>query len=308
MWKHTPVLLKEIMALANLKSGETALDATVGGGGTALAILKATAPDGKLVAFDTDPESLKIAQINLKPYKGRVVFVNDNFIHLQKNIMSKKLSIKFIVADLGPALWHLTESKYGGSFSTEGILDMRRGEEGLSAGEIIRTFSADKLAKLFTFYGEERLAQDIATKIYFERKRVKSLSTSWLANLASEVYKKKHQRSAIHPATKIFQALRIYVNKELENLASFMPLALETLAVSGRLAIVTFHSLEDRIVKNYFRSLAHERMVKILTKHAFQTSHLEQRQNPASRSAKLRVVEKIISEQNWPAVTLPSLI
>ena len=214
----------------------------------------------------------------------------------------KNIKAKLILADLGPALWHLTESEYGGSFMADSSLDMRRGEEGKTAEQILRTFSAEKLAKLFLVYGEEKLAGEIAGFIYQDRKRVKQLTTGWLANIVSYVYKKHRVRQKSHPATKVFQALRIYVNRELDNLADFLPQAFAAIEFSGKVAIITFHALEDRLVKSYFKSLARDKAVKILTKHAFQASYLEQRKNPSSRSAKLRVAEKLSSTFVWPKV------
>lgn len=289
------------MNVIDLKSGDNAIDATIGGGGHALAILEATKPAGQVLALDTDEQSLKIASINLKPYRGRVIFENANFNDLEAVVKKQqKFSARLVLADLGPAMWHLTESEYGGSFSAEGILDMRRGDDSLSASDVIRGSSRDKLAKIFSQLGEEKMATEIANYIYLERKKVKQFSTTWLAGLVASVYKKHRVRSSAHPATKVFQALRMYVNKELENLASFLPQALSVAARNGKIAIITFHSIEDRLVKNYFRQLASERAVKILTKHALQASRYEQRQNPASRSAKLRVVQKIVNSFSWP--------
>jgi 16S rRNA (cytosine1402-N4)-methyltransferase len=308
---HKPVLLKEVVAGLNLKAGDIAVDATLGGGGHSQAILEKIGKRGKLVAIDWDAEAIKSFQRSLLIGQSKVVhFVQDNFAKLN-NILGG-LQIKkatAILADLGFSSDQLEDPVRGLSFQKDGPLDMRldpRSE--MPAWKIVNQYPLSDLEKIIRELGEERFAGRIARKICEARKKKRILTTGELADLIEKTIPGKRFFQRIHPATKTFQALRIEVNQELENLKSFIPQAIDNLAPGGRLAIISFHSLEDRIVKNIFRENARgcicpksfpkcvckrETKIKIITRKPIVPGNEEINHNPRSRSAKLRVCEKV---------------
>jgi 16S rRNA (cytosine1402-N4)-methyltransferase len=307
---HKAVLLKEVIEGLNLKEGSIVVDATLGGGGHNRAILEKIGKQGKLIAIDWDAEAIENFRNSLLVGQSKVVsLVQDNFARLN-NILGG-LQIKkatAILADLGFSSDQLEDESRGLSFQKDGPLDMRLNSKGeRSAWEIVNQYPLKDLEKIIRELGEERFAGRIARKICEKRKKKRILNTGELAALIEEIIPKRYFLK-IHPATKTFQALRIEVNQELENLKSFIPQAIDNLAPGGRLAIISFHSLEDRIVKNIFRENARgcicpksfpkcvckrEMRIKIITKKPIVPTGEEVSDNPRSRSAKLRICEKM---------------
>jgi 16S rRNA (cytosine1402-N4)-methyltransferase len=310
---HKPVLLKETIDGLNLKEGAVVVDATLGGGGHSMAILERIGVNGKLIAIDWDDKAIKSQKSKSREWKseaGNLVLVKDNFANL-KDILGG-LGVETadaVLADLGYSSDQLEDKGRGMSFLFDAPLDMRLDQrEVLTAKEIINNYDQKKLEKIIKEYGEEKFARAIVRKIGEYRKNKAIETTLELTKIIESAVPEKYKHGRISPATKTFQALRIEVNAELENLEKFIPQAIDILSPGGRLGIITFHSLEDRIVKNKFRENArgcicprdfpecrcgHEAKVKIITRKPIIPSNREIEENPRARSAKLRVCEKI---------------
>ncbi|MBC7236973.1 MAG: 16S rRNA (cytosine(1402)-N(4))-methyltransferase RsmH [Chloroflexi bacterium] len=300
---HIPVLYQEVIAWLHPRPGGVYIDATVGLGGHAAGILEHSAPDGRLLALDIDPKALKIAQQRLASYGERVIFVQGRHIDLAKLAHAHGFAlVDGILLDLGVSSMQLEDPSRGFSFQAEGPLDMRMGAEGPTAAELVNTLSEEELAHIIHEYGEERFARRIARAIVRER----PLHTT--KELADLIAKTIGRRERIHPATRTFQALRIAVNEELFSLEATLPQAVELLAPKGRLAVIAFHSLEDRIVKRFMRQesrncicpprlpqcvCGHRASLRVLTPKPIRPSATEVAVNPRSRSARLRVAEKL---------------
>lgn len=287
---HKPVLLKETLDFLNIRDG-IYVDCTLGTGGHSIGILKALNGRGLLIGLDRDEEALKIAKERLKGYNNCYLF-HSNYIDL-KHIL-KEQGIKHITGgilmDLGSSSIQFDDMSRGFSFKSNAPLDMRMDKtQSLTAFKIINEYKESEIANIIYNYGEERNSRKIARLII--EKRVKNgpiKTTNELIGIILQCYP-KWKKFRIHPATKTFQAIRIEVNKELENLDKFMCFIPELLSPTCRLTVISFHSLEDRIVKNYFKSTA---SLKILTKKPITPSREEILNNPRSRSAKLRAAEK----------------
>lgn len=288
MDRHVPVLLREIMEGLNLHSGDVVIDGTLGDGGHAQAILEATAPQGKVIGIDQDVHSLERAKKNLSKYADRITPVQGNFRELNTLVSPYATQVHGILLDLGWSSSQLTDDQ-GLSFMKDAPLDMRlSGSKVRTAASILAEYSEKELGQIFRKLGEERLWRQVAAAIVKQRRDHPLTRTSQLVALMERLT--AHiPRGKIHPATRVFQALRIEVNDELNALKDVLPQAVELLAPHGRLAIITFHSLEDRIVKQFF---ARESMIEMITKKPIAPSDEEIRENPRSRSAKLRIVEK----------------
>lgn len=289
---HTPVLLKEVIALLDPKPGEHVVDATIGAAGHAAALLERTAPQGKLLGIDLDLSALKTAQRNLENLSQRITFVHDSFDRLTQILNEYRFPQPHaILADLGLSSFALKDPDRGFSFQIlHSPLDMRFDPEliaGPTAADIVNTAPEGELVRILREYGEERNARRIAHSIISKRTH-KPIAI--VRDLVDAILAAVPRRSRIHPATKTFQALRISVNDELGRLTRFLPQALSALVPAGRLAVISFHSLEDRVVKHFFRQQAADGHVRILTKHPATPSFAEVTTNPRSRSAKLRVV------------------
>lgn len=307
---HKPVLLREVLEGLNLKAGDIVVDATLGGGSHSRAILKKIGKQGKLVAIDWDAKAIENFQNSLLVSQSKAVsLVQDNFAKLNNILGGLRIKkVTAVLADLGFSSDQMEDGNRGLSFQKDGPLDMRLNSQGkLSAWEVVNQYPLKDLEKIIREWGEEYLAGRIARKITEERKKKRILTTKELAALIERIAPKRYFQK-IHPATKTFQALRIEVNQELANLKSFIPQAIASLAPGGRLAIISFHSLEDRIVKNIFRENARgcicpksfpqcvcqrEARIKIITKKPIVPTSEEVSNNPRSRSAKLRVCEKV---------------
>ncbi|MGC8890186.1 MAG: 16S rRNA (cytosine(1402)-N(4))-methyltransferase RsmH [bacterium] len=284
---HQPVMLREVLEILQPKPGGRYIDCTLGDGGHSKAILEASSPDGFLLAIDRDHISIERARENLSQYRDRIMIIQGNFSNLLSLVAPTGIDrFNGILFDLGVSSVQLADSERGFSFNIDAPLDMRM-DEGISitACEIVNSYPLEKLIDIFWNFGEERFSRPIAKAIVEYRKKKEILSSKELADIVSKVIKRKGR---IHPATKIFMALRIYINGELENLKEAIPQAISLLAPGGRLCVISYHSLEDRIVKNIFR----ESGEKILTQSPIKPHHEELLSNRRARSAKLRGLEK----------------
>lgn len=291
---HTPVLLKEVIEWLNPQPGQCFIDATISEGGHALAILEKIVPDGKLLGIEWDTALFK--QLELKvtslKFKECLTLANDNYVNIAKIAKEQGFDqADGILFDLGISSWHLEESGRGFSFRKKELLDMRfNPEEGVSALEIVNTWTETDLANTIREYGEERGAASIARAIIEVRQRGAIRTAEELAAIVEQVLPRKGK---IHPVTKTFQALRIAVNSELENVPKGLAGAWSVLKPGGKLAAISFQGLEDKIVKTFFREKQREGSAKILTKKVIKPSRDEIKANPRSRSAKMRVGQKI---------------
>ncbi len=319
MTRHIPVLLREVMEGLYLKKGAVVVDATLGGGGHTREILKRVLPGGTVIAIDADLSSLEsfrtLAQTDdlfcQALREKALVLVHKNYSCLGEVLENESIeSVDAILADLGFSSDQIEAGDRGFSFSQSGPLDMRLNQETkLTAGEIINTFSLEKIASILREYGDESESRRIASAIVSVRGEKPFTTTDELRESIEKVYPKgKRQRMKIHPATQTFQALRIAVNQEPEHLEQFLRQAVERLKTGGRVAVITFHSGEDRIVKQFFKKQAmgcvcppgfpvcrcgNEPKIKILTKKPIIPTDEEVKNNPRARSAKLRIAEKL---------------
>ncbi len=302
---HHPVLYQEIIHALMPQSPGKYVDATVGAGGHAWGILEASAPNGQLLALDRDPQALAIASQRLSVYPSRVRLVHASYIQLLDELHRLGWEqVDGIVFDLGVSSMQVDQPQRGFSFAKDGNLDMRFDPgQSIRAADLINSLPEQELADLLWQYGEERLARRIAQEICRQRPLRTTLE---LAQLIERTVGGRRER--IHPATRTFQALRIAVNDELQALQAVLPQAIQALASGGRLAVISFHSLEDRIVKQFFRresrdclcppqqpvcTCGHRASLKEITRRPIVPSEDEMRTNPRSRSARLRIAEKI---------------
>ncbi|MDP3047749.1 MAG: 16S rRNA (cytosine(1402)-N(4))-methyltransferase RsmH [Chloroflexota bacterium] len=300
---HIPVLVNEVLAALLPRSGGSYIDATVGLGGHAAAILDASAPQGRLLGLDADPQAIVAAGDRLSGYGQRVVLVNRSYVDLTSVAEAEGFPlVDGILFDLGLSSAQLEASNRGFSFQVDEPLDMRFNPVGETAADLVNGLSERDLADLIYQFGEEPASRMIARSIIANR----PLSTT--AQLARLIERTLGGRGKIHPATRTFQALRIAVNHELESIQSVLPQAVTTLRPGGRLAVITFHSLEDRLVKQFLRressdclcpprvpacTCGHRASLRLVTTKAVAPGEEELRTNPRSRSAKLRVAEKL---------------
>ena len=295
---HRPVLLNEVLEILNPQPGETHIDATVNGGGHARAILARIAPSGTLFGIDRDCELVDAARERVREdaKQNTVILACGNYRTMQEIAAQHGLSgVDGILFDLGFSSHHIERSGRGFSFLKEEPLDMRYnpGENRMTAEEIVNRWPEDTLADIFSRYGEERFAPRIARGIVRARKARAIRSTEALSEIITQSVPAVARRKRLHPATRTFQALRIAVNEELESLEQALPAAVSLLAAGGRIAIISFHSLEDRIVKTFMRSEYKKDTIRILTAKPVRPEAEEIRANPRARSARLRAAVKI---------------
>jgi 16S rRNA (cytosine1402-N4)-methyltransferase len=286
---HTPVMLEEVVKMLDIKASGTYLDATLGTGGHAYGILS-TCGGCTLIGIDRDEKALKIAAERLKGYN--VYLVKDTFSNMQDVIRRSGYSeIDGIVMDLGVSSLQLKSEGRGFSFLKDETLDMRMDKrQELTALKIVNEYPEKELARVLWQYGEEKNSRKIARAIVIARQKSTVRTCLELAKIIERTIRK---RGRIHPATKTFQALRIEVNKELVELSLAMNASIDILKKNGRLCVISYHSLEDRIVKQSFKQYAAEGKIAILTKKPIVPRNEEKRINPSARSAKLRVAERI---------------
>ncbi len=283
---HIPVLYETVLEYLAPRDGGKYIDATLGAGGHALGILEKSSPTGRLLGIDSDPTAIVIAERHLARYADRAVLVHSNFINLKSIAqVNNFFPADGIVLDLGISSMELADERRGFSFHGAGALDMRFDpDDETTASDLVNHLSEKELADLVFEYGEERASRRIARAIV----RARPITTA--AKLAAVIERAVARHGRIHPATRTFQALRIAVNQELERLENVLTQIAETLAPGARAAIISYHSLEDRRVKNFFRG---SNEFRILTKRPVQPSDEEIAANPRSRSAKLRVAERV---------------
>jgi len=285
VFSHVPVLSREVIEGLAIRPGGSYLDATVGGGGHSRLILSATS-DVKITAIDQDQEAIVAAQQNLAEYGEQVQFICQNFASYEFPFST----FDGIIADLGVSSHHLDSPERGFSFRHPANLDMRMNrQQSLTAADVINLWDEVELADIFFKYGEERLSRRIAKRIS-ERRPI--YTTTELAEAIASCVPPKYRHGRIHPATRVFQALRIVVNDELKSLETMIAKAPAALVPGGRIAIISFHSLEDRLVKHGLRNSS---LLQILTKKPITALYEEITQNPRSRSAKLRLAQRTAS-------------
>lgn len=285
-FKHTPVLLNEAIDALQIKSEEVYIDATAGGGGHAEEIVKR---GGKALAVDQDIEAITFLREKFSNNKN-ITIEHDNFAHLKFLAEKNKIpTVAGVLFDLGVSSFQLDNSGRGFSFKRDEKLDMRMGEGSLTASEMVNTWTKAELTEIFQTYGEEHNAREISESIVERRKKQKFETSKDLADVITKV---SHKDSKIHPATLVFQALRIAVNNELNAEKEGLAQAIELLAKHGRIVVISFHSLEDRIVKQQFISWERQGLGKIITKKPIVPLIEEESRNRRARSAKMRVFEK----------------
>lgn len=292
---HKSVLLASVLRYLDLKPGEVVLDATAGSGGHAEAILKAIGPSGCLIALDRDEEAIRRVEERLKGLKGKVILKQFDFRHLDLALSSLHIQkVNAVLLDIGLSSDQLDDPARGFSFREDGPLDMRMDRGQLrDAASWVNEESAERLADIFYKFGEERFSRRIAQAVVRQREHKPIRTTKELVGLIEKAVPGRYRFGRIHPATRVFQALRIAVNDELAALEEALPKALNVLVPNGKLAVISFHSLEDRIVKHFFLDAAREGMAIILTKKPVRPSEEEEvAENPRARSAKLRAIER----------------
>lgn len=325
MTTHIPVLLKEVLSHLHLKPGQVVVDATLGGGGYTRDLLKAVLPGGIVIAIDCDVQAIWRARKRFARLDQGLKLVHGNFVDIATIVSEAGYDhVDAVVADLGVSSDQLDDPKRGLSFLKDGPLDMRLNrvksfdsletarcgtDDEITAEKIVNEWDEGEIVKILREYAEERFARNIARSITRARAQKPIHTTRELAKIVRESIPIRYQRGRIHPATKTFMALRMAVNKEMEALDTFLEGALETLAVGGRIAVVTFHSGEDRKVKKFFRESArgcncpknfpvcrcgHTQRLELLTRGSVTPKATEQDKNPRSRSGKLRVARKIV--------------
>lgn len=290
---HIPVMLKETISALQIKKGHWYVDCNLGGGGHTSGILEA---GGNVLGIDLDPDAIWEVTKNLKQYldEGRLKLANTNFANIADAVKDNEVpQVSGVLFDLGVSTHQLEEAERGFSFNADAPLDMRMDNtKGVSAKELVNGLYEKELAELFLKLGEENFSKPIARAIIRYRERKSIETTNELAQIILSV-RRRSPADRTHPATRIFQALRIAVNDELNSLKEALPNAFSVLEKGGRILVISFHSLEDRIVKNYFKELQMQKLGKLITDKPIETSEEETQKNPRSRSAKLRVIEKI---------------
>ncbi len=302
---HEPVLLEETIRALQIQRGGRYIDCTINGGGHAAAILEESSPGGLLLGIDADPVAIRVARERLKAHNEDVILVNENFRYLE-NICNRYgfKPVNGIIFDLGMSSLQLEAPERGFSFQQDAPLDMRFSpRQPLTAADIINTYSEQEIAQILFKYGEEHRSRSIARRIVEKRPLQTTLGLARVVEQAAGGV-----RGKIHPATKTFQALRIAVNQELESLELALKQAVNLLGSGGRIVVISFHSLEDRLVKEFFRTesqeclcppsvpvcvCGHEPRLRMVTKKAIKPSPAELVANPRSRSARMRVGERI---------------
>jgi 16S rRNA (cytosine1402-N4)-methyltransferase len=302
---HKPVLLEEVLQALEPASGQIFCDVTLGDGGHAKAILEALGAHGLVIGIDRDAQAIERAQQRLAPFGDRFRAIHGNFAELTKLLTAKVRQVDGIVCDLGVSMLQISKPNRGFMFSADGPLDMRmQSGHGLSAEQIINETSEKEIADIIWRYGEERKSRRIASFIVKARQQNKITTT---AELAAIVRRAVGEKYIIKSLARVFQAFRIYVNDELQSLKTFLPQAVDVLRTGGRLAVIEYHSLESRLVKDFIYEQTHpcicpkdlpqcvcgrEPRIKVVHK-LIKPSEAEIKRNPSARSARLRVIEKL---------------
>ena len=288
---HKPVMLKEVLDYLAVKESRIYVDGTFGTGGHSRAILEKL-KTGKLIAFEWDKKEFELAQKENSFSTPNFLLINDNFANLEKHLLMLNISqVDGFLFDLGLSSYHLADQERGFSYRSDSPLDMRINQTNkISAEYIINNYPTEKLADIFYHYGEESKARLIARKIGYWRKKEKITTTQQLVGIIAACFSKKGKK---HPARKVFQALRIFINNELENITQALETALKYLAVEGKIAVISYHSLEDRIVKQKFKNYSSFGNYQTITKKPLTPTQKEIDNNHRARSAKMRIIIKI---------------
>lgn len=304
-FRHYPVMLNEAVNALQCEDAKLYIDGTLGGGGYSELILKQISPNGRLISFDVDCDAISASKERLKDYKNLTI-VNDSYTNIKKYLAENNIEeiTGGVVFDFGASTPQLTSKQRGFSFQSDAKLDMRFNQSGdFSAYDVINDYKEDELVRIFSEYGEERFSKRIAKKIIETRKIKKIETTKELVDIIFEATPRI--KSKIHPATRVFQAVRIEVNHELDNIKNTLNDVLTLLGNNAILSVVTFHSLEDRIVKQIFKHYSREwvesegafdynpPLLELINKKPITASEEEIKINPPSRSAKLRVARRI---------------
>ncbi|HEX6594836.1 MAG TPA: 16S rRNA (cytosine(1402)-N(4))-methyltransferase RsmH [Bacillota bacterium] len=309
MFKHKPVLEQETIDALQINPAGTYVDCTLGGGGHSEQIVSRLNDGGLLVAFDQDIHALRSAKKRLAPYEDRILFIHRNFRHLEHELTKHNIeNVQGVLFDLGVSSPQLDEKERGFSYRYNATLDMRMDQsQQLSALEIVNEWPYHQLVKIFFKYGEERFSKRIARKIEQQRKKQEITTTHELVNIIKDAIPAPARRKGGHPAKRVFQALRIAVNDELNAFHDALHQAAKVVDIKGRIVVITFHSLEDRICKRSFNTWStakevpknlpiipadHEAPFKRITRKPIVATEEELTDNPRAKSAKLRVVEK----------------
>ncbi len=293
---HIPVMLREVIDYLDPKPGQVFVDATLGTGGHSLEILKRITPGGKLIGIDRDEDSLALCRKRLGEFSASCEFVHANFVDIDKVAAGLGIDkIDGIVFDLGISTYQLKDAQRGFSFQQEGPLDMRLDRDSyISAYDLVNNLDEREISHLLWSFGQERWHNRIARLLVEERRSHPISTTSQLAGLVMRAIPHRYRRGyyRIHPATRTFQAVRIAVNRELEVLESAVEKAIAILNRRAKICVISFHSLEDRLIKHKFRALKLEGLIDIITAKPLTPAAAEVSANPASRSSKLRVAER----------------
>jgi 16S rRNA (cytosine1402-N4)-methyltransferase len=310
---HVPVLLEECMEMLNLKSDGLYVDCTMGGAGHSREILKRTSPRGRLIALDQDETAVAHGRERLKEFGERVTIVHDNFKNIKSILEDLEITeVDGFLFDIGVSSYQLDNAERGFSYMEDAPLDMRMDRESqtITAADLVNTKSREELADIIFQFGEERWAKRIAQFIIDYRREKRIESTGELVQIIKKAIPAGARKDGPHPAKRTFQALRIAINNELEVLESVVADTATFLKPGGRICVITFHSLEDRIIKNQYRKLSgvctcppslpicrcnNPRLLKIITGKPIVPSEREVRENPRARSAKLRVAERVLN-------------
>jgi len=293
---HIPVMMEEVLDYLDLGPGKIIVDATAGTGGHSEAILEKISPGGRLIAIDRDEESLEVCRGRLKDFSGAVDFVRANFVDIDSVLGDLGIQkVDGILFDLGISSYQMDDAERGFSFQKEGPLDMRMDRAArISAYDLVNNLNEDEISALLWNFGQERWHNRIAQMLVQEREKQPVSTTRQLADIVrrSIPYRYRYAHHRIHPATRTFQAVRIAVNAELETLEDAVRKGVLSLAKGGRICVISFHSLEDRVIKFAFRRLASEGTIDIVTVKPLVPRWSEIKANPRSRSSKLRVAQR----------------
>ncbi len=309
-FSHTSVLLFECIEALNIRDGYTYIDATAGGGGHSLEIAKRLGKNSRLIAFDRDKNAIRAAKERLRDFSDKVIFINDNFSSIDRVLREYNIdNLGGVLADLGCSSHQFDTPERGFSYMHDAPLDMRMDtDSALSAYEVVNEYSEERLKQIIYAYGEEKFAPRIAAKIKEAREISPIKTTAELSDIIKSAIPAAARVNGPHPAKRSFQAIRIEVNSELDAIEPLIKTAAKALVPGGRMAIISFHSLEDRIVKQGYKSLmggctcprdfpvcvcGNKAIIKEVTKKPILPSEEELNQNPRSRSAKLRVAERL---------------
>ncbi|HEV2274945.1 MAG TPA: 16S rRNA (cytosine(1402)-N(4))-methyltransferase RsmH [Acidobacteriaceae bacterium] len=300
--RHVPVLLQDAIRYLNVRAGGTYVDATLGLGGHSEAIARRLGGQGRLIAFDRDPEAIELARARLEelarelgPEMPELALYGEEFSMLSRRV--KEASLDGLLADFGTSSLQLEEAHRGFSFQAEGPLDMRADpRKGITAEQVVNQADEKELANLIYEFGEERSSRRFARAIVRARPIMTTAQLARVISAVAPAMKSGRSRQHIHPATRVFQALRIYVNAELEEIEALLAASVRLLKPGGRLVVISFHSLEDRLAKDALRDGARQGVFEVLTRKPVTASEEEMDRNPRSRSSKLRAAERTTKE------------